>query len=121
MNQAMDYAVHALATVSTPVYMALAVGIAAVITFGLRVASFGIKGALQGSALLDNLGRWMPLGAMLILLVYCLNAVEWKMDSTGIAYGVASLVTVAIHVWRHNAVLSIVSGTVTCAVLLALI
>ena len=99
-------------------YIVAAIAIAAGITFSLRAASFGIKGALQGSALLDNLGRWMPLGAMAILLIYCLNAVEWKMDSTGAAYGIASVVTVAVHLWRRNAVLSIVAGTVTCAVIL---
>lgn len=51
-------------------YFFLAVGAAVVVTFGLRAIPFLIKSRLYGSPLLENLGKWMPQGAMLILLVW---------------------------------------------------
>jgi branched-subunit amino acid transport protein AzlD len=49
---------------------------------------------------------------MLLLVLYCLKDVRW----TSIPYGtpeLAAIVIVAVaHVWRGNALLSIVSGTV---------
>lgn len=46
---------------------ATALGVAVAITFTLRAVPFAMKGALRGSALLADVGRWMPLGAISIL------------------------------------------------------
>lgn len=99
-------------------YFLWSVATCVAVTFALRVTPFIVKTRLYGSALLENLGRWMPMGAMLILLVYCLDGVSWSDRNTSIAYGVGLIVTVAMHLWRRNAVLSIVVGTVFCVGLL---
>jgi len=94
-----------------PGYVALALAVAVAITVTLRAVPFGMKRALKDSALLADVGRWMPLGAITILAVYCLS----RIDVTTAPYGMPELigvaVTVAVHLWRRNAVLSILAGT----------
>lgn len=98
-------------------YIATALAAAVVITFALRAAPFALKAALRDSGLVTDIGRWMPLGAVSILAVYCLSSI----DVSGAGHGIPELtgvaVTVATHWWRRNAVLSIVLGTAACIVL----
>jgi branched-subunit amino acid transport protein AzlD len=98
-------------------YIAAAVAVAVAITVALRAVPFVMRSAIKESALLADIGRWMPLGAMTILAIYCLAAI----DTTTAPYGVPELtgvaVTVAVHWWRRNAVLSIGTGTTACLVL----
>ncbi len=99
-----------------PVYVATALGVSVAITVTLRAAPFALKSVLKESALLADIGRWMPLGAITVLAIYCLSGIV-----TAPRHGVPELagvaVTVAVHAWRRNAVLSIVTGTVACLVL----
>lgn len=98
-------------------YFFLAVAVAVAVTFALRAIPFLIKTRLYGSPLLENFGRWMPQGAMLILLIYCLHGVNWGPTSHKFGYGVGLVVTVVVHLWRRNAVLSILAGTIVCVAL----
>jgi branched-subunit amino acid transport protein AzlD len=72
---------------------------------------------LKNSALLADVGRWMPLGAITILTVYCLAAIEITQQPHGIPELTGVAVTVATHWWRHNAVLSILTDTMACLVM----
>jgi branched-subunit amino acid transport protein AzlD len=92
-------------------YVAAALGVAVAITVTLRAVSFGMRNAMTESALLADVGRWMPLGAITILAVYCLSAIDVRTPPYGIGELVGVIVTVVIHRWRRNAVLSIVGGT----------
>jgi branched-subunit amino acid transport protein AzlD len=99
-------------------YIAAALAIAVVITVSLRAIPFGLRALLRESALVDNLGRWMPLGAVAILAVYCLAGIGASGvpgEAVGELSGVA--VTVGTHLWRRNAVLSIALGAVVCLVI----
>lgn len=97
-----------------PMYVATALAVAVLITVSLRAAPFVMKNAVKESALLGDIGRWMPLGAITILAIYCLS----RIDITGPGHGAAQLngvaVTVAAHWWCRNMVLSIVAGTAAC-------
>ena len=55
-----------------PTYIATALTVAVTITVALRALPFALKNAVAGSALLADVGRWMPLGAITVLAVYCL-------------------------------------------------
>ena len=76
-----------------------------------------MKNAMKQSALLADVGRWMPLGAITILALYCLAAIDTTRAPHGIPELTGVTVTVAVHWWRHNAVLSIVTGTAACLVM----
>ena len=99
-------------------YLATALAIAVAITIALRALPFALKDVMSESALITDLGRWMPLGAVAILAVSCLASVDLAAPRESVGTGLAALVTVGVHAWRRNAVLSIVAGTVTCLLVL---
>ncbi len=98
-------------------YILAAVFIAAGITFLLRLLPFGLKKALAGSELLDALSHWIPLGAVALLAIYAVAKINYSSFATAAPYLAGLVVTVGVHLWRKNMVLSMVAGTVTCVVL----
>ena len=98
-------------------YILLAIGTAAAITLMLRALPFVLKNAIKDSPLLLALNRWMPLGIMVILVVYCLAAIDLADSQLATAQLAACLVTFLMHRWRHNLFLSIAAGTGSCVLL----
>lgn len=98
-------------------YILLAVGTAVLITFILRALPFVLKNAIKDSPLLLALNGWMPLGIMVILVIYCLAAIEPANSRLALAQILAALVTLVIHWWRHNLFLSVLAGTGSCVLL----
>ena len=98
-------------------YILAAILVAAVITFLLRLLPFGLKKALAGSELLDALSHWIPLGAVALLAIYAVAKIDYSTFATAAPYLAGLVVTVGVHLWRKNMVLSMVAGTVTCVVL----
>ena len=101
----------------TTEYILAAVFVAAGITFLLRLLPFGLKKALAGSELLDALSHWIPLGAVALLAIYAVAKINYSSFATAAPYLAGLVVTVGVHLWRKNMVLSMVAGTVTCVVL----
>ncbi|WP_040765747.1 branched-chain amino acid transporter permease [Tsukamurella sp. 1534] len=95
-------------------YLLAGVAVAAAITFALRLVPFGPAAVLRGSPLLADFGRWMPAGAVLVLAVYCLAQVDYAAAAHGLPQLAGVAATVAAHLARRNAVLSIVAGTAVC-------
>ncbi|MEV8193504.1 MULTISPECIES: branched-chain amino acid transporter permease [Rhodococcus] len=79
-----------------------------VVTVALRAAPFLALSALKNSAFVDFLGRTMPAGVMVILVMYTLRDVG---ESTWLPATVGLAGTIAVHLWRRNAALSTVVGT----------
>ncbi|SNT15934.1 branched-chain amino acid transporter permease [Rhodococcoides kyotonense] len=98
-------------------YIAGALGVAVAITFALRAIPFAVRSRLRESALLDSIGKWMTLGAVVILALYALSSIDVSTENHGVPQIAGVLVTVVVHLWRRNAALSIVGGTVVCVVL----
>lgn len=94
-------------------YILAAVVVMTVVTFGLRAVPFALLRPLRSSALLAFLGISMPAGVMLILLTYSLKDVSVTASPHGLPELIAVVVTVAAHLWRKNAVASVVLGTAT--------
>ena len=63
------------------------------------------------------LGRVLPPAMMGLLVVYCLKSVTPFAGSRGIPEAIALLVTVGLHKWKHETLLSVAGGTL-CYVLL---
>lgn len=93
-------------------YIFAAVAVMAVVTFALRAIPFAALMPLRSSALVGYLGIYMPAGVMLILVMYSLKGgVSITAPSHGLPELIAVCATIAAHLWRKNAVLSIVVGT----------
>lgn len=63
------------------------------------------------------LGRVLPAATFGMLIVYCLKDVSLFSGSRGAPECIAILVTVALHKWKHQTLLSVAGGTL-CYVLL---
>ncbi|MFE0699718.1 branched-chain amino acid transporter permease [Streptomyces sp. NPDC058872] len=87
-----------------------AVLVAAAVTWALRVLPFAALAPLRSSGTVQYLSTRMPAGVMIILIVYCLRdlsvtEVRSLLPLAGLA------VTVGLHLWRRNVLLSIAVGT----------
>lgn len=90
-----------------------------VVTFALRALPFLLIGRLRESAFVQFLGRTMPVGIMLILVVYTLKDVSLGTGWRGLPEALALAITVGLHLWRRNALLSILGGTAVYVVLVS--
>ena len=57
------------------------------------------------------------MGAITILAIYCLSAIDITTPPDGLSELTGVIAIVAIHWWRRNAVLSIVTRTGACLVM----
>lgn len=94
-----------------PVYILSGVLISAAITWTLRAAPFAMLAPLRKSELLAYLGERMPVGIMLILAAYTMRDLELADLASGPSALAALAVTIGLHLWRGNAMLSIFVGT----------
>jgi branched-subunit amino acid transport protein AzlD len=67
--------------------------------------------------LITYIGRSLPPAMMGLLVVFCLKGVSVTSAPHGIPELIAILVITAVHLWKGNVLLSIVSGTVVYMVL----
>lgn len=63
------------------------------------------------------LGRVLPAAIFGMLILYCLKGVSVFTGSHGIPEAIAIAVTIALHQWKHQTLVSIAGGTL-CYVLL---
>lgn len=98
-------------------YILSAIFLSAGITFALRLLPFGIKNALKNSALVTDLARWVPLGAIICLGFYVIADIDYSSWQTATPYLAGTLVTATLHLWRGNLALSLLAGTATCVIL----
>lgn len=99
----------------------LALLVIAVVTYALRLAPFVAVRTLGESRLVAYLGRTMPLGVMAVLVVYTLASVDLTAAPHGLPELAGVVVTAGLHLWRRNAMLSIVGGTGTYLLVTALL
>jgi branched-subunit amino acid transport protein AzlD len=95
--------------------------VSAAITWALRAVPFAVLAPMRRSVVVRYLSLHMPLGVMVILAFYTLRNVPTGSALQGWSAGAALVVTVGLHVWRRNALLSIVGGTLTNVVLVSLL
>lgn len=69
----------------------------------------------------DYLGRALPAAIFAMLVVYCLKNVSFLTGSHGLPEVIAIAVTVGLHLWKRQMLLSIAGGTVTYMVLIQMV
>ncbi|MFH8592329.1 branched-chain amino acid transporter permease [Streptomyces rimosus] len=99
-----------------PRYAVAAVLVTAAVTWGLRALPFAALTPLRASRTVRYLSARMPAGVMVILLAYCLRDLSFTQPSS-LAPLTALAVTVGLHLWRRNALLSILGGTAVHVIL----
>lgn len=92
-------------------YILAAVLISAAITWAVRALPFFFIGQLRDSDLLPHLGAVMPVGIMTILVFYTLRNTDLGGNPATLAVLLGLAVTAVLHLWRRNAILSVLAGT----------
>lgn len=98
-------------------YLICGIALAAALTYGLRAGGFLARRALRSSTLLSVYERWMPLGIVSILCVYCIAGFDFRSVPLALPEVVGVVVTVGMHLWKRNMLLSMASGAAACIVL----
>lgn len=68
-------------------------------------------------AFIQYLGKYLPAAVFGMLVVYCLRNVNILSGTHGLPEAISIIVTVILHLWRRNMLISIAGGTV-CYMLL---
>ncbi|MCF3132315.1 branched-chain amino acid transporter permease [Streptomyces olivochromogenes] len=100
-------------------YLITVLAIVFTVTFALRALPFALLGRLRGSALVQRLSVWMPVGILLILAVTALHGTMTK-DPNGAWYALLAVaVTIGVHLaLGRRTILSVGMGTAVYVVLL---
>ena len=99
------------------IFINIAMGTAAtMITRFLPFVVFSSKNQ-EPPEVVRYLGRVLPAAIFGMLIIYCLKSVTPLAGSHGIPEAIALLVTVGLHKWKHETLLSVAGGTL-CYVLL---
>ncbi len=100
-------------------YLIAAVAVSAAVTWALRALPFTALAPLRASAAVGYLSARMPLGVMVILLAYTLRTLPLADPARALPGVLALAATLGLHLWRRNAVLSILGGTAINVVLVS--
>ena len=95
-------------------------GIIALVTAAIRFAPF-IVFKNKTPKIITYLGKVLPYAIMGMLVIYCLKDVSLLHAPYGIPEAAACLVVFILHKWRHNTLLSILSGTAVYMIMLHII
>jgi branched-subunit amino acid transport protein AzlD len=95
--------------------------VSAAITWVLRALPFAVLAPMRRSAVVRYLSLHMPLGVMAILAFYTVRNVPAAGAVPGWSAVAALAVTVGLHLWRRNVLLSIVAGTLTNVLIVSLL
>ena len=99
----------------------LIIGAVALVTVALRALPFLLFRGRAVPKLLRDLGTLLPPAILTVLIVYCLKAVHPMASPHGLPELIALAAVVGLHVWRRNALLSILGGTAVYMVLVQLV
>lgn len=83
---------------------------------GLPYLLFGGKREIPDA--IGYLGSVLPAAIMIILVLYCLRGVNFTAYPQGLAELLSLALVTAVHLWKKNAVLSIVAGTACYMILI---
>ena len=92
-------------------YLLLVILVMTGATFLTRLTPFLLLQHKANHPLLLYLGRYTPPAIMTILVLYSLDSVELSRPPFGMPELIASLLTLVMHLWLRQALLSIFAGT----------
>ena len=92
-------------------YIALLVIVAAAVTWAVRALPFAVLAPMRHSTAVRYLSVHMPVGVMVMLMIYTLHGAPSGTARQLLWLVVGVLLTAGLHLWRGQAMLSILVGT----------
>ncbi len=93
-------------------YLIIVIAIMAIATFATRLPPFVLFSGREQHPLLRFIAKYTPPMVMTILVIYMLKGVNY-LAMEGLFTFIALSATIATHLWKRNALLSICVGTAT--------
>ncbi len=90
------------------------------VIFATRLFPFALFSKRQPPKFLRFAASYMPPMVMMVLIVYCLRTVSFLEKPFGIPHLCGIVVTVLLHAWKKNAMISISGATIVFMALSAL-
>ena len=107
---------------SPAAYAAAVVAVVALVTLFTRALPFlFFRAGRPVSGVIVYLGRALPFAIISILVVYCLRGLELSAAPFGAPELIAVALTVALHVWKRNNLISIGVSTAVYMLLVQLV
>ncbi|MGB3482960.1 MAG: AzlD domain-containing protein [Mycobacterium sp.] len=100
-------------------HIALLVVVSAAVTWALRALPFAVLAPMRHSAVVRYLSVHMPVGVMVMLAIYTLTTARHATAPEMLFLAIGVVVTGGLHLWRRQAVLSIMVGTITYVTLVS--
>lgn len=63
--------------------------------------------------LIDYLGKVLPYSIMAMLVIYCLKDIDFLSSNHGLPEIIAVIITIIVHLFKNNTLLSIIVGTIS--------
>jgi branched-subunit amino acid transport protein AzlD len=99
----------------------ITIGLCAVGTMATRFLPFIVFSEKRATpAFIQYIGKYLPSAVFGMLVVYCLKDVSLLSGTHGIPEFIAIVVTVLLHLWKRQMLVSIAGGTVCYMLLLHL-
>lgn len=93
-------------------YLLTFIAVGTLATFATRVIPFAFLSRHSDHPLVLHLGRYLPAAVMsLLVVIFLLRSGNWSAPVFGVDALLPSLTVVVLHLWRRNALLSIIAGT----------
>ena len=90
----------------------LAAAMMALIIMACRALPFLFFAGRKPPAWLGFVEAYMPAVAMTVLAVSSYTSIDWTVPARGLVTAVAGLAVIGLHLWKRNALISILGGTV---------
>lgn len=103
------------------IHAIILIAVMAIITFALRLLPFLVFGKKETPKFIVYLGKVLPYAMMGMLVVFCFKGVKVTQFPYGMPELIAGAITVVLHVWRRNTLISILCGTVSYMLLVQLV
>lgn len=100
--------------------IAILVGIMSVMTMVTRFLPF-VLFRKNTPAYITYLGNILPSAVIAMLVVYCLKDISLNSAPFGVPELLSAVSVVMLQVWKHNSILSILSGTILYMLLVQLV
>ncbi len=91
--------------------------IAALITFATRLLPFAFFRNKQVPQVLTSLETGLPTMIMVLLAMNCLKNIEWSFYPHGLPEIICIIIVGVLHIYKQNALISILSGTLVYVLL----
>lgn len=99
-------------------YLVAFIALSAVATFLTRVTPFLFLSRHSDHPFILHLGRYLPAAVMsLLVVIFLLRSADWRPPLFGVDALLPSALVVVLHLWRRNALLSILAGTISYMVI----